>query len=79
MADVLYHKCCFHNFHSAWWESNKSINNESEQNNSDYTHFYELVKHHIINKHSIHTVFRLCNFYHNIANTKIRSIDLKKN
>ena len=37
-ADVSYHKCCFYNFRSPWWASNKSINNESEQNNSnDYT------------------------------------------
>ena len=41
-AVVLYYKCC--NFRSPWWASNKSINNESEQNNSiDYTLLYELV------------------------------------
>ena len=79
-VDVSYHKCCFYNFHSLWWASNNSINNESEQNNSnDYTLLYKLVEHHIINKHNIYSISQLCSFYRNMTNTKIRSIDLKKN
>ena len=80
VTDVLYHKCCFYNIHSLWWASNKSIKNESEQNNSnDYTLLYEFIEHHIINKHDVYSMSQLCNFYHNMTNTKIRSTDLKKN
>ena len=78
-ADILYHRCSSYNFRSPWWTSNKSIHNESEQNNSnDYTLLYKLVEYHINNKHDIHTMSQLCSFYHNTTNSKIRSIDLKK-
>ena len=76
-ADVAYNKCCFYNFPSSSWASNKSISNEWEQKNSnDYTLLYELVKHHAVNKRDIYTMSQLCSFCHNMTNTKIRSIDL---
>ena len=70
-ADILYYKCCFHNFNSPWWASNKYINNESEQNNfNDFTLLWKLVEHHIINEHDIYTKSQLCSLYHHITNTK---------
>ena len=80
VAGALYHKCCFYNFCPTWWASNKSIDNESEQNNSnDYTLLYRLVEHYIINKYDMYTVSQLCTFLSHILTTKIRSIDLLKN
>ena len=78
-ADVSYHKCCLYNFCSPWWASNKYINNESEQNKFNDALLFELLEQLIINKHDICTTSQLCSFYHNMTNTKIRGIDVKKN